>query len=254
MKDYIKGMRTGVPVIFGFIPVAIAYAVMARQAGIGAVETVLMSAAVFAGASQMMAVEMLSQGAAAVTIIVAAFILNLRHLIMSTCVINRIKKEKLWIKLLAVFGVTDESFAIFTTQKKENSNAAFFLGLITVTYSSWVGGTVIGVIASGLLPEIVSASLGVALYAMFIAILVPGIRDNLRLIMLVIFTALLNMGLCSFMDSSWALIAATLIGAFAGTFFVNMEEMAEMEETCLEASKDAVSTLEKVKTGDRSNG
>ena len=123
--QYLSGVRAGVPVILGFVPVGVAYAIMARQAGFTALETVFMSAAVFAGASQMMAVGMYVQGASILVMILTTFILNLRHLIMSTCVFNRMKKERTAIKMLASFGVTDESFAIFTTEKEEKCSAPY---------------------------------------------------------------------------------------------------------------------------------
>ena len=223
-EQYLRGVRKGIPVIFGFIPVAIAYAVMARQGGLSTFETVLMSALVFAGAAQMMAVEMIVQGSGPMAIIIATFILNLRHLIMRTCVVERMKEPNLRKKLLAAFGVTDESFAIFTSEPEGRCTTMYFLGLITVTYGSWVAGTVIGAVASDLLPPIVSASLGVSLYAMFIAILTPNIRGNKRIALLVILTAAVNSILNKLMASSWALIASTLICAFAGTFFVEMED------------------------------
>ena len=90
-RDFIAGMRAGLPVLFGFIPVGIAYAVLAMQSGFDGVQTILMSVFVFAGASQMMAVGMYAQGAGIIAMIVTTFILNLRHLIMSTCVMNKMK-------------------------------------------------------------------------------------------------------------------------------------------------------------------
>ena len=227
MKEYIKGAKAGVPVIFGFIPVAIAYAVMAKQAGISAGETVFMSMAVFAGAAQMMACGMYAQGAGVAAIVLTTFILNLRHLIMSTCVINKMKGGGMAVRLLSSFGVTDESFAIFTTQPEEHSSPAFDLALISVTYSSWVGGAVIGTLVSEALPPTISSSLGIALYAMFIVLLVPGLRGNLRLGLLVALTAVINSVLSLLMSSSWALIAATLLCAFLGVFFVELDEEKE---------------------------
>ncbi len=100
----------------------------------------------------------------------------------------------------------------------------YFLGLITVTYTSWIVGSAIGALASGLLPPVLSASLGISLYAMFIAILVPSLKGNLRLGILVIVTALVNMALSKVMASSWALIVSTLICAAAGVFFVDPGE------------------------------
>jgi len=225
--QFLRGLKAAVPVILGFIPIGIAYAIIARQAGLSVVQTTFMSAAVLAGAAQMMAAGMVAQGSSIITIVIATFILNLRHLIMSTCVMNRMKPCSVWLRMLASFGVTDESFAVFTTESDENSGIMFFLGLFLGTYIAWIGGSFIGSVFSSILPEIVSASLGIALYAMFIGLLLPGLRGNSRLLLLAIITAGLNSIFCLFMASSWALIAATLLGAFIGVFFVELEEESE---------------------------
>lgn len=221
---YLAGMCAGVPLILGIVPIGIAYAIMARQTGFSVVETIFMSMAVFAGASQMMAVGMYGQGAGIASVILATFILNLRHLIMSTCVVNRIKNEPMRRKLLAAFGVTDESFAIFATEKKENCTAWYFLGLFTVTYVSWIGGSAIGAITSDFLPAMIAASLGIALYAMFIGILVPNLKHNLKLGLLVLLAAVCNCVFTQLMDSSWALVLSTLICAAIGVLFVDIEK------------------------------
>lgn len=246
MKQYQSGLRAGLPVFFGFVPVGIAYAIMARQAGMTTGQTVLMSLGVFAGASQIMAVGMIEQGASLMAIILATFILNLRHLIMSTCVQEKIRHEKLWMRLLAAFGVTDESFAIMTTREDGGKGSGiFFLGVITLTYSSWVLGGFLGCVLSDFLPPILTASFGIALYAMFIALVVPGMKKNARLALLVLITALCNTLLSTVMDSSWALIVSTLVCAGAGTFFVDLEEPEalpaegeEAEEEELEREED----------------
>ena len=221
---YIFGLKDGIPIILGFIPVGIAYAIMARQAGLSVFETCLMSLTVFAGASQMMSTGMIAQGASVVAIIIATFILNLRHIIMSICVYNKMKDSNKGLQIISSFGVTDESFAIFSTIKEEKSSIWFFLGLITVSYSSWNVGTFIGAIASNFLPEIIIASLGVSLYAMFIALLVPSIKGNIKLILLVILTAACNTLLSLVIDSSWSLVISTLLCAFVGVFFVDLKE------------------------------
>ena len=83
------GARLGIPVILGYIPVGIAYALIARQAGFSVLETCMMSVFVYAGASEMMAAGMYAQGAGIAAIVLTTFILNLRHFIMSACVIAR---------------------------------------------------------------------------------------------------------------------------------------------------------------------
>ncbi len=227
LSQYLRGFKAAVPVIMGFIPIAIAFAIMARQAGMTVAQTTLMSAGVLAGAAQMMAAGMVGQGASIISIVIATFILNLRHLIMSTCVMAKMKPCSVWLRLLASFGVTDESFAIFTTESYENSGIMFFLGLITGTYSAWVIGSFVGAVFSALLPEIVSMSLGIALYAMFIGLLLPSLTTNFRLLLLAVLTAVCNSILSTFMASSWALIVSTLLCAFIGVYFVDLEEKEE---------------------------
>ena len=204
---------------------------MARNAGFAALHTCLMSLTVFAGASQMMVTGMYAQGASIIAMIVATFIINLRHIIMSTCVAERMPKLSPWQKLIAGFGVTDESFAIFTTERKTNCTFWVFFGMITVTYSSWNIGTLIGVLASNFLPDIISASLGIALYAMFIGLLVPSLKGNWRLVLLVVMTAVANTLLSLIMDQSWSLIASTLGCAFVGAFFVSLDEESSSDAT-----------------------
>lgn len=223
-KQFLYGARAGIPVVLGYIPVGIAYAVMARQAGFSTLETCMMSLLVYAGAAEMMAVGMYAQGASIIAMILTTFILNLRHIIMSTCVFNRMKSTRLGFRLLSAFGVTDESFAIYATVPEKQGTPVFFLGLILVTYSSWNIGSLIGALASDFLPPLLTASLGIALYAMFIGLLMPGLRGNLRLGILVIFTAVVNTVLSQFISSSWAIIASTLICAAVGVFFVDLKD------------------------------
>ena len=226
-REFFAGVRAAVPVILGTVPVGIAFAVMARQAGLTVAQTSGMSLLVCAGASQMMAVGMYAQGAGLLAMILATFILNLRHLIMSTCVMHPLRDEKTGWKLLAAFGVTDETFAIFTTEQEEHHTISFFLGLVAVIYSAWNLSTLAGALASSLLPDIVSASLGIAIYAMFIGILTPSLTGNRRMLALAALTAVCNTLLTQVIPSSWALIASTLVCAWLGTFFVDIDGKGE---------------------------
>jgi 4-azaleucine resistance transporter AzlC len=226
-KLYISGLKAGAPIIPGFIPIGIAYAVMAKQAGFTSFQTILMSATVFAGASQMMACGLYGAGAGIIAIIIATFMLNLRHFIMSCCVMDRMSNTNLPLRLLCSFGVTDESFAIFTTKKNTGNSAFFFLGLITVTYTSWVAGAILGVFVSDILPLIFSLSLGIALYAMFLGIIIPNLKGNCKLAVLAAITAIVNTFLNRFISSSQSLIISTLVCAGIGMFFVDLPDDTE---------------------------
>ena len=227
--QFLAGLKTGLPIVIGYVPIGIAYAIMARQAGLSIGQTCAMSLLVYAGASQMMAAGMVGQGAGLLAVVLATFVLNLRHLIMSMCVMNKMEPAPTGIKLLAAFGITDESFAVFTTDKRAIHTVWFFLGLGISIYLAWNLGSLIGAVAMDVLPTILTACLGVALYAMFIALLMPNLPGNGRLALLALLTAVCNTLLNLVMASSWALIVSTLVCAFAGVFFVDLGEEGSRE-------------------------
>lgn len=232
LKSYIYGIKKSIPVFFGFLPVAITFAILAAGVGMNTAETTAMSVFVFAGASQIMAVQMMSAGAGAVSIIIATFVLNLRHLIMSTCVFGRVRIDNFFVKLLAALAVTDEGFALITTEDENKCDVPYVFGVITLTYLSWIFGTVIGAVASNILPSVVADSFGIALYALFIALIVPNIKKNARLFITVLLTAIINTVLMFVvrLDSSWSVILSTLAGAAIGIFIVKDDEAADDRE------------------------
>lgn len=219
---YIEGIKAGLPVLFGFIPIGISYAITAQHYDFSVVEIISMSLIVFAGASQFMAIEMFYQNATAITIIMATFILNFRHFIMSTCIINKMKSEKLLKKIFASFFVTDESFAIYTLASDKKARYSYYCGIITVTYLSWVLGAILGCITAQLLPKIVSDSLGIALYALFIGLIIPSLHENKKLILVIVVTAIISTVLNFISSSGWNVIISTLLGAIFGTGFIKI--------------------------------
>lgn len=170
-EEWLAGTRSAVPIMLGYVPVGIAYGVMARQAGLNTWQTVLMSLTVYGGASEMMAAGMVAQGAAVLTIVLTTFILNLRHIIMSTCVFNQMQGGRLPVRMLAAFGVTDETFAVYTTTANAPRTPRYFFSMALCSYLSWALGSWLGAIATGLLPPLITAALGISLYAMFIGLL-----------------------------------------------------------------------------------
>lgn len=219
-QDFLAGLQAAIPVMLGYIPVGFAYGILARQAGFTALETVLMSLTVYAGAAQMLTTSLFAQGTAFAAIVIAIAILNLRHFIMSAVVFRNMDKSSLPLRLLNAHFVTDECFSVYTTGFGVRKSGQYFLGLGLASYLAWAVSSLLGALSTAGFPPILSLSLGISLYAMFIALLMPSIRKNARLGLLVLATALLNLALVQVMDSSWALILSTLLGAGAGVFFV----------------------------------
>lgn len=240
MNRVLSGIKYGAPITIGVFPVGIAFAILARECGCSTLEIILLSGLVFAGASQIMAVGMLAQGAAIPVIIIATFLLNLRHLIMSSYVMSKLKDTKIGMKMLLAFSITDESFVLFSATEEEDKSALFLLGLNSVIYVSWVVATILGCLASDALPPLVSDSLGIAFYAAFIGILIPNIKKNLRIGVLVITTVIINTLLSKVLPSSIAIILSTLLGAGIGMQFIKEESKEEVEEELKKEVKEKV--------------
>ncbi len=218
---FFTGMRHGIPVVFGYIPVGIAYGVAALEAGFSPLETCLMSLMVYSGSGQVLGVSMTAQGASLAAILIATFLINFRYFIMSACIFNRLPALGTAGRIAGSFFVVDETFAIFTTADSRLARVSYLAGIITLTYSSWFCGAVIGVAAHSLLPQWVAAALGIALYALFIAIVFPGCRRNLKIGLLVIMCALCNTLLSTLFDGSWAVVISTLGCAALGAALIH---------------------------------
>lgn len=229
-KLFLTGMRHGIPVVFGYIPVGIAYGVSALEAGFSPFETILMSIMVYSGSGQVLGVSMTAQGASLAAIMIATFLINFRYFIMSACIFNRLPKLGPIGRICGAWCVVDETFAIFTTAQGKLAKGFYLAGLICLTYSSWISGAVIGVAAHSLLPSWVSAGLGIALYALFIAIVLPGCTKNMKIGVMVLFCALINCLLSEFIDGSWAIVLSTLGCAAAGAYFIRDTKSTQAAE------------------------
>lgn len=172
------GFIAGLPVLMGYLPVGIAFGLLARTQALPAGLALALSVFVFAGAAQFMAVGLLASGSAVWGIIAATFFLNLRHLLMSSSLVAR-HRFPAWLSPFLAFGVTDETFAVASsapTAASPQKNGSYVLGLETAAYTAWVSATAVGYSFGSVLPERVAAAMGVALYCLFTALLVPRIR------------------------------------------------------------------------------
>ena len=198
----------------------IGYAAIAIKAGMTPLETVSMSFLVYAGAGQIIAASMVLSGAAAMTIILTNFVVNLRYFVMSTCVLNQVEDSNVGLNILAAHLTVDESFAMFSLS--EDSSIWIYLGIAVTSWLSWCLGAGIGVVLLDLLPVIVTNSFNISLYALFVAILTPAIKESKQIALLVLITAILNIVLSQILGN-WSLIVSTLLGAAIGMHIVDDE-------------------------------
>jgi 4-azaleucine resistance transporter AzlC len=205
--------KHSMPVVAGYIPVAMAFGVLAEKY-IG-LHSILMSATVFAGASQFVALQMIMTLASPFFIIFTVFLINLRHILMSSYISVYHSEQSLVKKCLIAFGLTDETFAISSKELKEiNNRFGYQITLNTVCYSSWILGTLMGVFIGQILPSGLIGVLPFTLTALFLYLLVVNVNNKID-----VFVAILA-GLISLVFSSvlvgWNILIATIIACFAG--------------------------------------
>lgn len=224
------GAIAGFPIFLGYLPIAITYGVLASQAGLSIFELTMMSVLVFAGASQFMGAQMIMGGSALLEIVVATFVLNFRHFVMSLSFMNRLKPLALKPKLALSLGLTDETFTVSSLHPKEAKmphGALFYGSLILVSYFSWVGGSFLGGVLGEVIPDRLSLSMGIALYAMFIGLLVPSVKKEWRIGVIAIISMLINyVFILNGVSEGWSVVFATVIASFFGIFLLREEGAA----------------------------
>ncbi len=215
-----EGFSAGIPIAIGYIPSAIAFGLLAKGVGASFIHTTLFSVLVYAGASQFMAINLIQTGVAATEIILATFLLNLRLSLMSASLAAKLQEKRMGLLSIIAFGITDETFSVAATRKKE-LNAFFVLGLNAMAYLAWVGGTILGYAIGEFLPSSIQQSMGIALYAMFVAILVPEVKKSIPVLLLAIGAGGLNwiLNIVNILPSGWNLITAMTLSAVAGAVF-----------------------------------
>ncbi|MDK9707502.1 MAG: AzlC family ABC transporter permease [Desulforhopalus sp.] len=210
------GIRRALPIVLGYVPVGFAYGVLAGKNGISDANTLLMSLIVFAGSAQFIAVGLFASGTGPAAIILTTFVVNLRHLLMAASLTPFLAGWRKRHLAFFSFQLTDETFALHTSAAGRLSECrAEALALNVTAQSSWVGGTILGIVASGLIGDIKPMGLDYALAAMFIALLVGQCENRVRVI-----TAIFSGGIATLLYlAGWHqfhIIAATVLGATFG--------------------------------------
>jgi len=211
------GMVAAWPICFGYLPIGLAFGVIAQKAGLHPLEIGLMSLFVFAGSAQFIAVSMLSSGAAIVPIVVTTFMVNLRHLLMSSSLAVYLKGPgKGWLSLYA-YGITDESFALNLTKfRDEDWDWRRALVVNHTANIAWIGSTIAGGYGGEFIP---SGAFGIdyALIAMFICLLVFQLRGLLYTIIAII-AGFLAVILSIILPGNSYIVIASVIAATIGVF------------------------------------
>lgn len=178
MKKVGAGLLASIPIVGGYVPVAITFGLIARSANLSTLDSVAASLIVFAGASQFLAVGLYAAGLPAVQIVLAGFLLNLRHLLMSSVIARHLPRRSFIVRSVLAFGVTDEVFGVASWRSAEGReiDPGFLAGLELGAYLSWTTGTLAGAILGDIVPPGLRTAMGLALYALFATLLAGQVR------------------------------------------------------------------------------
>ena len=177
-KEFFAGMKAGMPVCVGYFSVSFGFGAMAVAQGLSIWQAILISASNLTSAGQFAGLTVIAAGAAIIEMILTQLVINSRYALMSLALGQRLsQKVGTGKRLMAAFFNTDEVFALGMSRGKDLTTA-FFVGAGVVAAIGWVSGTAMGAVAGSLLPQSVRMALGVMLYGMFIAIVVPQAKED----------------------------------------------------------------------------
>lgn len=226
-------MKAGMPVCIGYFSVSFGFGAMAVAQGLGIWHSILISASNLTSAGQFAGLTVIATGAAMIEMILTQLVINSRYALMSLALGQRLGPSvSTGKRLLAAFFNTDEIFALGMAQGKQLTTG-FFIGAGVVAALGWTGGTAFGAVAGSLLPNSIRMALGVMLYGMFIAVVVPQARDEKPILACMAFALLFS---CIFTWVPWlnlisdglAIVICTVAAAAvcAVLFPVNEEDAA----------------------------
>lgn len=238
-EAFSKGFRLGIPIGIGYFSVSFAFGMMAVSGGLSPALALLVSMSNVTSAGQFAGVQVISAGGSFVEMALTMLMINARYFLMSLSLSQKVSKKLTTIqRALMSFCVTDEIFAV-ASMEQEPVTGWYWLGLISIPYIGWSGGTLAGALISGLLPASLQDALGIALYGMFIAIIIPAAKHSKPVVMTIVIAVIMScilyyVSLFSHISAGFAVIIVTLIAAGIMAYIAPIEEAPEEEdETCI---------------------
>ena len=217
-EEFKDGFKKGIPIGVGYLAVSFTFGIWAVESGVPIWMTILISITNLTSAGQFAGTGLMVAGASFFEIGLSVFVINIRYMHMSLALTQKLaKRTRIGQKLIFGYAVTDEVFAIASTREKEVT-AHYMFGLISTPILGWTLGTALGAITGSILPERLADAMGIALYAMFIAIIIPPAKKSRPIlgaiaISIVITCVLRYVPIFNFITEGFAMIIATVLAA-----------------------------------------
>ncbi len=187
-----KGLRDGIPIGLGYLSVSFTFGMMAVKGGMPALAAILISMTTLTSAGQFAGLDMILASAGYLEIALTQLVINIRYSLMSLSLSQKLDPKLRTLPRLGIsFGITDEIFAVASI-RDEQVTPRYMVGLLMVPYLGWALGTALGALAGTFLPPMVQSALGIAIYGMFVAIIVPAAKQSFPVFLVTAIAVLLS--------------------------------------------------------------
>lgn len=226
------GLKDGIPIALGYLSVSFGFGISAVNGGLSPLAAVIISLTNLTSAGQVAGVEVILALGTLIEMALTQLTINVRYSLMSLSLSQKLDQSfTLPHRLIASFGITDEVFGV-ASSKKDPLKPIYMYGLILLPFIGWTLGTLLGAVAGNILPESVNNALGIAIYGMFVAIVLPPAKREMgvlaaSLISIGVSLALAFIPLFSFITSGFAIIVSALAAAVVAALLFPIKEEDE---------------------------
>lgn len=226
---YKEGLKDGLPIGLGYFSISFGFGITAVTLGIKAIYAILISMTNLTSAGQVAGLNVIAAAGTMIEMALTQFVINLRYSLMGIALSQNLKSGySIFHRFLSSFFITDEIFAV-AMLKKLPVTPSYMYGLATLPYIGWALGTVFGALAGNILPLSVTSALGIAIYGMFIAIVVPPAKKDYGVLLSVLISVAI--GCCikyipvlQFITPGFAIIISALSAALIAAWIKPLEE------------------------------
>lgn len=191
-QNWKKGVKDGIPICLGYLSVSFTFGLLAVSAGLNWWQATFISMTNVTSAGQFAGLNLMIEGGTLLELVISQFFINVRYLLMSVSLTQKVDEHfHRPARAVLAMGVTDEIFAVAMSQEKPVSKS-YFAGLMSTPYIGWALGTLAGALLGEVVPEQVAEVFGIAIYGMFLAIILPKARESRPVLIVIVLAALLS--------------------------------------------------------------
>ena len=194
MTNYTRGLKAGIPIALGYLSVSFTFGIIAISYGLSWWQALIISMTTVTSAGQFAGIGIMLHPGQYFQMLISQITINIRYSFMSISVGQKADERFTGLsRWILGFMMTDEIFAVAT--QEVSVSRSFFAGLATLPYLGWSVGTLLGAILGSILPDRLMSALSLAIYGMFVAIVVPEMKKSRQVLIVVILAMLLS---CAF--------------------------------------------------------